>query len=310
MWMEGQSRPRRRLSSLLAEVPPESINLGTVWTGNFFSNHTWRIDMKTCINGATTMPYPLQEDVRSASRAGFDGIEIWKEKLDNYLRVNDVDALKRDLAQRKLGVAAICPFGGYFSSTAQDFSAELDKLKPYLEIAHQIGCESLLVCGEKPSGMSLEKVQETTAERITNLAELAAGFGVKVALEWFWPLREAVRIIESSHENAYLMVDTFHWYRGDGDLASIESVPASRLCLIHINDSVDKPRQSLADSDRVYCGRGVIPLVPILRILKDKGYSGYLSVELFREEYWKRDIDTICEESMESLRSVMEKASL
>jgi len=266
--------------------------------------------MKTCINGATTMPYSLEEDIRCASRAGFEAVEIWKDKLDNYLRKSDVDRLRETLAKNELSVAAICPFGGYFSCTSHAFAQALDELDPYLEIAHRIGCEALLVCGEKPAGISLEKIQKTTAERISTMAERAEAFQVKVALEWFWPLREAASIISSSHQNAYMMLDTFHWYRGDGEIESIRSIPASRLCLVHINDCVDKPREVLSDSDRVYCGLGVIPLVQILRILKDMEYSGYLSVELFRDEYWAREAMEICSESMRTLRGVMEAASV
>ena len=44
--------------------------------------------MRTCINGATTMPYPLEEDIRSAARAGFEGVELWVPKVEKYLEAH------------------------------------------------------------------------------------------------------------------------------------------------------------------------------------------------------------------------------
>jgi len=37
--------------------------------------------MKTCINGATMMPHPLEKDIEAAGEAGFQGVEIWRDKL-------------------------------------------------------------------------------------------------------------------------------------------------------------------------------------------------------------------------------------
>ena len=36
-------------------------------------------------------------------------------------------------------------------------------------------------------------------------------------------------------------------------------------------------------------GEGVLPLKDMMGVLREKGYSGALSVEIFREEYWEKD---------------------
>ena len=48
-------------------------------------------------------------------------------------------------------------------------------------------------------------------------------------------------------------------------------------------------------------GRGVLPLDMFLSILKDKGYEGVLSVEIFREEYWKQVPETIARDAKAAL---------
>ena len=45
----------------------------------------------------------------------------------------------------------------------------------------------------------------------------------------------------------------------------------------------------MTDGDRVYPGDGVAPLADILRTLREIGFDGYLSIELFNPTYWKQD---------------------
>jgi len=101
------------------------------------------------------------------------------------------------------------------------------------------------------------------------------------------------------------MMDTFHYYKSGISLEEIEAIPAEKLLLVHINDCEDLPREKLTDKNRLYLGLGVIPLKDILKILKKKGYSGFLSVEIFRDEYWAKPIDFITRESFESLQSLL-----
>ena len=58
--------------------------------------------MYSCINGATTMPYTLEQDLEAAAKAGFEAVEIWSRKLDTYLETHSVEALKERLDQHQL----------------------------------------------------------------------------------------------------------------------------------------------------------------------------------------------------------------
>ena len=55
--------------------------------------------MKSCINGATTMPYTLEQDIVAAAQTGFEGLEIWWDKLATYLENYSTDELKQLLAE-------------------------------------------------------------------------------------------------------------------------------------------------------------------------------------------------------------------
>jgi len=63
--------------------------------------------MKTCINDATTMPYSSDDDIKVTGKAGFEGVEIWRDKLDRYLQDRRKEELKDYLSFYNLGVSAI-----------------------------------------------------------------------------------------------------------------------------------------------------------------------------------------------------------
>ncbi len=267
--------------------------------------------MRTCINGATTMPYPLERDIKSAGETGFQGIEIWKEKLDNFLQTRRKEELKVLLWRYGLGVAAICAFGGYVWCPEEEFRKRLEETRRYFEIADHVGCEALIVCAEGFRDKSLSEAVEAHSTRLARLADIGKDYGVRVAMEWFWSLKDAFKVIEkANHDYLGVIIDTFHWYRGDGDIGNIDLTPRGKLFVVHINDCEDLPRDRLTDKNRLYCGLGVIPVVEILQKFKRLGYRGYLSVEIFRDEYWRREPLTINRESMETLRDVMRKASV
>lgn len=267
--------------------------------------------MKTCINGATTMPYPLETDIGAASQAGFQGIEIWKAKLDAFLQTRAIGDLKKVISDSGLEVAAICPFGGFVSCQEDEFEKKLQDLRPYFDIAARIECEALLVCAEGPGNRSLNESLGAHASRLAKVADTGQSYGVKVAMEWFWNLRDAVKVIEvANHEYLKMMVDTFHWYRGDGNIANLDLIPQGTLQLVHANDCENLPREKLTDKNRLYCGLGVIPLVEALRKFKRQGYEGHLSVEVFRDDYWQREPLVVNKESLETLRDTMRKASV
>ncbi|MGC8835012.1 MAG: sugar phosphate isomerase/epimerase family protein, partial [Armatimonadota bacterium] len=143
-------------------------------------------------------------------------------------------------------------------------------------------------------------------------ADAVHRYGVKVAIE---PLgmhpfvpgpAEALRIINrANHPALGLMMDTFHYYKSGVPIEDVKNIPIDKLFIVHINDCEDKPREELNDGHRLYPGEGILPLVETLRVLREKGYQGALSVEIFRQEYWQQPVDQIAARSMESLKQIL-----
>ncbi|MBT5876583.1 MAG: sugar phosphate isomerase/epimerase [Candidatus Latescibacteria bacterium] len=262
--------------------------------------------MISCINGATTMPYTLEQDLEAAAKAGFEAVEIWSRKLDTYLEANSVDDLKVMLDRLELKVASLCPYSlvGF-----ADNRGHIIAIRKASEIAEAIDCPVLLVCGDAPpEGVSEDEAYDSMANVACTYADWAEDHGVKIAIE---PLgghpfipgpKEALEIIErADHDSLGLMLDTFHYYKSGVSMDAIRDIPLDRLFIVHVNDCEDLPAAELTDGHRLHMGEGILPLKEVLGIIKEKGYEGALSVEIFREAYWNQDPEDISRDAKAGL---------
>jgi 2-keto-myo-inositol isomerase len=256
--------------------------------------------VRAAINGATTHPYPLTEDLRAAAAAGFPLVEIWAGKLPAYLAQHRVRELRATLADAGLGVAAICP---YSLRCFGDWRKGLPDVERAAALAAEIGAPALLVCPDAPGPEDAGRdVLAWAGERARVYAEAAAREGgVRLALE---PLgrhpfvpgpTQAMALIHAAgdHPHLGLMMDTFHYYKSAVRAAEVAAVPADRWVILHVNDCPPGEPAALQDADRLYPGEGILPLVETLTPFQRLGFQGAASVEVFRPAYWQLPIDEI-----------------
>ena len=81
------------------------------------------------------------------------------------------------------------------------------------------------------------------------------------------------------------------------------------LHVMHINDYPQAADPStLNDGNRIYPCDGVAPFPQILRDLRDNGFRGYFSLELFNKEYWTKSADENLKTGLEKIRGVVRQA--
>ena len=109
--------------------------------------------------------------------------------------------------------------------------------------------------------------------------------------------------------NATVVLDAFHIYRGGGRDEDILKVPGESVGIFHIDDvpKTSLPRESLADGDRVYPGDGILDLRRMLMMLKDQGFRGPVSLELFREDLWEADPLEVAKTGAEKVRKLLDE---
>jgi 2-keto-myo-inositol isomerase len=254
--------------------------------------------MKLALNGATTMRADLATDIRVASEAGFDCLEIWAAKLRKFLQSGTTADLKSMLDEHGLepySINSIEHITFRDDAGQQQLLAECEEL---CRIAQAINCPYLVVVPSPlPAGTSQAEVTEHSARVLAELASVAGRYDVALAFEFLGQTDCSVQTLAHADEivkrvaspRVGLVIDSFHFYAGGSTIESIESLDASRLFIFHINDAENRPRAELEDKHRLLPGLGILPLKEIVSALKRIGYDAVTSVEIFRPEYWERD---------------------
>lgn len=262
--------------------------------------------MKPAINGATTMQYPLEIEIPAAAAAGFEGLELWWDKVVAYLEEHSVEELKALLEREQVRAIGICPFA--FSPFKETEQCRRD-IQTGLEIASVIGCEMLTICPYgRPIQMDQEEARDAYAKELLLLMGMASKYGIRLAIEPIsghtlipGPL-ETLDLIRRAGNPRDLgtLVDTFHYSRSGVSVETVRQIPLEKLFIVHVNDSIAGDAEGLVDADRLYPTEGVLDLAGYMRELRAVGYDGYLSVEVFRREYWREPVETICSRAIKS----------
>jgi 2-keto-myo-inositol isomerase len=278
--------------------------------GDFFEEKRMRL----ALNGATTMKAELVEDIRVASAAGFDCLEIWAAKLRRFLRSGTTAELKERLDEAGLEPYSINSIEHITFRTDEARARLLEECEELCRIASEIGCPYVVVVpSPRPEGASWPDVVEESVKVLTELGRMAERHGVALAFEFLGQPGCSVRTLAEADEivkrvarpGIGLVIDSFHFYAGGSKLSDIEELDAERLFIFHINDAEDRPREELEDKHRLLPGLGVLPLREIAAALRRIGYDKVTSVEIFRPEYWELNPLDLAREAHAATRRVL-----
>jgi 2-keto-myo-inositol isomerase len=254
--------------------------------------------MKIALNGATTMHADLVTDIKAASAAGYDYLEIWSAKLYKFLETNTPAELKGLLAEYNLEPYSINSIEHITFRTPEDYEKIKAECETLSKIAGEIGCPYIVVVpGKLPDGATNELILEESVRVLNELADIAEGYGVSLAFEFLGQIDCSVqnldlcnKIVESvNRKSVGNVIDTFHFYAGNSTFEAIDSMKPEKLFIFHINDAESLPKDRLTDAHRLYPGEGILPIREIKERLDKIGYDRMVSVEIFRPEYWEQD---------------------
>ena len=107
-----------------------------------------------------------------------------------------------------------------------------------------------------------------------------------------------------------MLADVYHLYKGGSNPEGMRLLSANSMHVMHVNDYPGEPsRARITDAQRVYPGDGVAPLKQIFTILRDIGFTGYLSLELFNKSYAQNsDAQTVAETGLKKTRDSVRRA--
>lgn len=246
------------------------------------------------LNQATTKRWTLAEAVAGCVEAGIGGIGLWRD------RVAEVGTRRaaRIVADAGLTVTSLCRGGFLTDAEPAARKASYDDNRRAIDEAALVGApELLLVVGGLPAGSrDLVGARTAVADALAELAPHARAAGIRLVLEPLHPMFCADRAVLSTLGEALDMaaafepsevgvcVDSYHvWW--DPALAAQLARAGDRIALYQVSDWV-VPLAADALLSRGHLGDGCIDVAAITDLVTAAGYTGWIEVEIFRQDVW------------------------
>lgn len=264
-------------------------------------------DFRYALNSSTIMTTPLLEKIRIASAAGYAGIEIWHSDVDAYVAGGGTVAdIRKALDDHELRVPTTIFLKGWWDTVGAVYQAEMDEIRRRFEQARELGAPHAI------AGPPLGRVDfEQGARQYATLLEVGREFGVLPVIEYLGFAADVNRIDSvisimraCGDSDATTVLDPFHCFRGGGGVEAIVDLKPEQIAVSHFNDAPDfPPRELQHDPDRVMPGDGCMDLGRYCDLLRQIGYRGWLSLELFNREYWSHAPLDVARTGLEKMRA-------
>jgi len=272
-----------------------------------------------CLNTSTIRGNQLDigKVVDAAARAGFHAIEPWITELDAYTKAGgSLKDLGTRIADAGLTVENAIAFNSFLNDDATERAAALEKIKADMDKVAQIGGTRIATPPGRAAANAAPVTLDNAAKYYREALELGEKMGVQPLLE-LWgthpllgPLRNGIYVtVAAGRPDASLLLDVFHIYKSGTPFTSLKQINGGALHVMHINDYPQAAdSSSLNDGNRVYPGDGVAPFRQILRDMRDNGFRGCFSLELFNRDYWAKSADENLKTGLDKIRTVVHQA--
>lgn len=245
--------------------------------------------MKTSI-ATVSISGEFEEKLSAIARAGFDGIEIFE---NDFLAFDRSPAVVGQMVRDQgLTVSLFQPFRDFEGMPEPFRSRNFDRAERKFDLMAELGTDLMLICSNT-SPVSLGGIDRAAAD-FRELGERAAKRGLRVgyeALAWGRHIhdhRDAWEIVRrADHPNIGLILDSFHTLARKIDVNSIRSIPGDRIFIVQLADA------PLIEMDLLYWsrhfrnmpGEGDLAVTPFMQAVAATGYDGYLSLEIFNDQF-------------------------
>jgi len=256
----------------------------------------------------------LETDIKAASAAGFELIEIWAAKLREFLKTRTPADLKNLLEENNLEPYSINSIEHITFRSAEDYEKIKAETEELSAIAGEINCPYVVVVpGKLPENASKAEITEESVRVLNELADIAEKHNVSLAFEFLGQTDCSVQTLDLCNEivekvdrgSVGNVIDTFHFYAGNSTFEAIDSMKPEKLFIFHINDAENLPKENLTDAHRLYPGTGILPIREIKAHFDKIGYDRMVSIEIFRPEYWNEDPFEVARKAKEATEKVL-----
>jgi sugar phosphate isomerase/epimerase len=247
------------------------------------------------MNELTTYRWSLGQDLQNYREAGYSGIGVWRQKLDDE---SDDQVIDR-LVSSGMKVTNVSWAGGFTGSDGRSLNESIDDAAAAVRMAGAVSAGCLVLYSGGRNNHTFRHAGRLLRMALDELLPLAEMWEVPLAIEPMHPacaadwtflttLESAIELVEQV-DNPFLKIayDTYHFPLGSRRRSTL-ALLAPHLGIVHLGDRLQPP---CADQERCPLGHGRLPLVEIVSTLQDAGYSGAYDVKLFGPDiencdYW------------------------
>jgi 2-keto-myo-inositol isomerase len=260
--------------------------------------HLWTID--------TT---PLAVALDAAREAGFDAVELRRTDFKRCFDAGMTSAQVLDLIRNsRIPVGVLGVEYGFLFATGDESQRLFDVFRESCEYAVELGCDTLMSAPGQINGPIDDAIKY-----LQQAGDIAAGFGLRLAIEFnsqhdgLNSLAVLTRLIEGADRpNCGYLIDAYHFTRSGAGGRGFESVPADKIFCFQYSDLSPNPVTGVRrPTDRLPPGKGVVQWREMLGLLKEKGYTGYLSYEAPNPAQWERSPYDVAREGFELTRQLL-----
>ena len=249
--------------------------------------------MYLALHGCSIMHTNLVTDIEVAKEAGYDALEIWAPKLERYLDIGyEVEELVPEMGSLKTSM--ISPLYGIERQGAKEREELNRRCERVAKAAKILGCRNMQAIAMDPTDWKWPVLKSRVASSLAELADIAAPFGVTIALEPvvvapLHTLAQSLEVIEAAdRKNIGLVVDIFHLLAAGASWDEIAALDPALIANAHIGDATERKGEEWTDDDRgALPGDGIAPLKEGIDAVRRTGFDGTWSVEVYSPYHWE-----------------------
>lgn len=277
--------------------------------------------MKPCFNEMTVMKNgSLPANITLCSQAGFHNIELRKGNVIKYLRKGgSLRQLRALLEQENINSVSMNALENitFQSKTSMRMVKELSDW--CFSFCRELGCDCMeVIASFGVSDKTDREICNETVQALLQLSDIAANYGIRLALEFMAVPGSSVRSFDQCLEiiqavdrsNIGMLLDTWHFYAAGAQPKDIFNISPAQLFMLHVSDCPKRTPGSAVRTESVWPGDGDIPLVDILRTLNAIGYDGICSIETMSPDIHELPANICIPRAFEHLERLMRRADV
>jgi len=272
---------------------------------------------KLVFNTTNIVSGGIREIVAAAVAGDYAGITIWPMDVERAqaegLSLSDIKVLLDD---HGLVVTDVDPLLGWCEEAMPGPGESMFELAPedvFFEIGEALGAESINVVQGFGSTLDLDRA----AEKLAAICRRAGESGMRISFEFLpWSGVPNVTVCadllaRTGCDNAKIMFDSWHWFRGARDLEALRKIPGDLIGSTQWNDAPLTPSDNLpveAMQARLLPGEGDIPLVELVRTLDEIGSTAPVGVEVIHARHETMDPAEVGKQTGDAMRAILAEA--